>query len=88
MFEWDEAKRLIVLQARGLDFRDAEELYDGRAMLHIASPRKAKLRFRSIAEKNGKFYTIVWTWREGNQRIITFRRARDAETRAYRQVHG
>jgi uncharacterized DUF497 family protein len=27
MFEWDEAKRLRVLENRGLDFRDAERIF-------------------------------------------------------------
>jgi uncharacterized DUF497 family protein len=30
-FEWSEAKRIAVLEARGLDFIDAEILFAGRA---------------------------------------------------------
>ncbi len=87
MFEWDEAKRLAVLEQCGLDFRDAEELFDGRPIHHVPSPRNDERRLASTAEMDGRFYTVVWVWREGNQRIITFRRARDAEERAYRQVY-
>lgn len=88
MFEWDEAKRLAVLEQRGLDFRDAEGLFDGRPINHVPSPRNDEHRYASTVETNGRFYTVVWTWREGNQRVITFRRAHDAEERAYRQVYG
>ena len=88
MLEWDEAKRLRVLVQRGLDFRDAEELFDARPITHVRSRRNDEDRFLSTAEESGKLYTVVWTWREANQRIITFRRAHDAEERAYRQVYG
>lgn len=88
MFEWDEAKRLRVLRERDLDFRDAQELFDGRPVTHAESRRNEEDRFVSTAEWHGKIYTVLWMWREGNQRIITFRRARDAEERAYRQVYG
>lgn len=88
MFEWDEAKRLQVLRERGLDFRDAEGLFDGRPITHANSRRNDEDRLVSTAEASGKLFTVVWTWREGNQRIITFRRSHDAEERAYRQVYG
>ena len=88
MFEWDEAKRLRVLEERGLDFRDADQLFDGRSIHHVPSPRNDEARFASTAETNGKFLTVVWTWRGANQRIISYRRAHDAEERAYRQVYG
>jgi len=88
VFEWDEAKRLAVLQRRGLDFRDADQLFDGRPINHVPSTRNDEHRVASTAEVNGKFYTVVWTWRAANQRIITFRRAWHGEESAYRQVYG
>jgi len=39
-FEWSEAKRIVVLEARGLDFIDAELLFDGRPL--YTSPRSAE----------------------------------------------
>jgi uncharacterized protein len=88
MFEWDEAKRLRVLQERGIDFEDARQLLDGRPAIHLLSSRNDEVRVVSTAAMRGKLYTVVWTWRELNQRIITIRRARNAEERAYRQVYG
>jgi len=41
-FEWSEAKRVAVLEARGLDFIDAEILFDGRPLHTVASPRGAR----------------------------------------------
>jgi uncharacterized DUF497 family protein len=88
MFEWDEAKRLRVLEERGLDFRDAEALFDGRPMTFARSRRNNEDRFVSTAEQGDELYTVVWAFRGENQRIITFRRAHDAEARAYREVYG
>jgi hypothetical protein len=88
MFEWDEPKRLRVLGERGLDFETAEQMFDGRPIIHAKARRNGEDRFVSTAEVNGQFLTVVWMWRDGNQRIITFRRAHNAEERAYRQIYG
>jgi uncharacterized protein len=73
MFEWDQAKRLRIVLKRGLDFRDAGQIFDGRPVIHIASWRNDEDRFVSTAEIHGKLYTVVWMWREHNQRIYLVR---------------
>ena len=88
MFEWDEDKRLLNLEKHGLDFIDAQLLFDGRKTITAPSDYPVEARFFTIAIFNGKFHTVVWTWREETRRIISFRRARHGEERAYRQVHG
>lgn len=88
MFEWNEAKRQANLEKHKLDFIDARLLFDGRATLTAPSDHPVEARFVSTAMIDGKFYTVVWTWREDSRRIISFRRARDGEERAYRQAHG
>jgi uncharacterized DUF497 family protein len=88
MFEWDEPKRLRTLRGRHLDFKDVWQVFDGRPALHVPSWRNNEDRFVSISEINGAIYTVVWTWRGENRRIISFRRARNAEERAYRKAHG
>jgi uncharacterized protein len=88
MFEWDERRRLRTLRERHLDFRDADQVFDGRPVIHVRAWRNQEERFVSTAEINGKLYTVVWTWRGKNQRIISFRRASNGEERAYRKIHG
>ena len=88
MFEWSEAKRLQIIRDRDLDFRDAVQVFDGRPIIHMGSFRNDEDRYVSIAMIEGKFYAVVWTWRGENRRIISFRRARDAEERRYRALHG
>jgi uncharacterized protein len=87
MFEWDEIKRLKTIRERNLDFRDAHKFFDGRPVIHVRAWRDEEERFVSTAEIDGKFFTLVWMWRGENYRIISFRRARDGEERAYRQIH-
>jgi uncharacterized DUF497 family protein len=88
MLEWDEAKRLKNIQRRGLDFEDADLMFDGRPVTTAASRRNNEDRFVSTAETDGKLYTVVWMWRGENQRIISFRRASYGEERTYRQIFG
>jgi uncharacterized DUF497 family protein len=88
MFEWDEEKRLTTLHERKLDFRDTYQVFDGRPVTHVRATRNREERFVSTAQIEGKLFTVVWTWRGENQRIISFRRARDDEERAYRKTHG
>jgi uncharacterized DUF497 family protein len=86
--EWSEAKRTAVLEARGLDFIDAEILFDGRALYTVASPRLAEERWLSVGELNGRLVAVVWTRRSETIRIITMRRARDGEKERYRALFG
>ena len=88
MFEWDEAKREKNLSKHFLDFRDARLIFDGRKAVHVPAFKNNEARFVSIAMIGEKFYTVVWTWRIDNRRIISFRRSRDGEESAYRQIHG
>jgi uncharacterized protein len=45
--EWFEDKRLWTLKERGLDFRDARHLFDGRPLYTYPSPREGEERFVS-----------------------------------------
>lgn len=88
-FSWDEAKREWVLAERGIDFLlVASSLFDGRTLLTVPTPRDAEERFLSVGLIEGKFFAVVWTWRDGTIRIVTARRARDEEEKRYRALHG
>ena len=41
------------------------------------------MRFISTGQIGTKFYSVVWTERDATTRLISFRRARDGEERAY-----
>jgi uncharacterized DUF497 family protein len=88
LFEWDEAKRLSNIEKHGIDFSDAFQMFDRRPRLDIGSRRRGEDRFLSVALLDGRHATVVWISRgEDVIRIISFRRARRAEERQYRQIH-
>ena len=87
-FEWDEDKRQANLDKHGIDFSRVSQVFDGRPRMDFASPRAGEHRIQTTAQLTGRFVTVVWTEREGVVRIISARRARNGEERAYRQVFG
>ena len=87
-FEWDDAKRQSNLAKHGVDFLAAAALFDGRPVVTGVGRHPDEPRFLTTGELDGRFYTAVWTWRGDAVRLISIRRARDAEQRAYRSRHG
>jgi uncharacterized DUF497 family protein len=87
-FEWDETKRAKNLRVHGLDLIDATRLFDGRPVYSYPSPRHGEERFVTVGLLLGKFFAVVWTERAKAVRLISFRRARDAEERKYIALFG
>ncbi|MFM7008554.1 MAG: BrnT family toxin [Betaproteobacteria bacterium] len=78
VFEWDEAKRRLVLEKHGIDFVDALRVFAGPKLV-LSSPRGEEPRWMAIGYLNGRCIAVVYTMRGGVLRIITARRARDHE---------
>ena len=87
-FEWDEKKRAINLADHGLDLIEATKLFDGRPLFTYPSPRHGEERFVTVGLLTNRFFAVVWTERVEAIRLISFRRARDAEERKYRTIFG
>ncbi len=87
-FAWDEDKRRANIENHGVDFRDARVMFDGRPLLTRNSFRDEELRQVTIVVLGEHLRTVIWTRRDGRVRIISIRRARDAEEREYRALHG
>jgi uncharacterized protein len=87
-FEWDERKRAQIIEDRALDFASAHRFFDGRRAIHQPTPRKDEDRWKTTAEIEGSFFTVVWTWRGEAIRVITMRRAHEQEIRKYRATFG
>ncbi len=85
-FEWDARKAHQVLEARGIDFRDMVRIF-ASDRVDLRSDQKGEERWLAIGELNGKCFTVVYTMREETIRIITARRARPNEERAYHSRH-
>ncbi len=87
-FEWDEAKRRANLAKHGIDFLDVRQLFDGRPLVTLRSPYPEEERYLSTGIIHGRFVTAIWTRRDAAIRIISARRARDAESRRHQALHG
>jgi uncharacterized protein len=85
-FEWDEKKRVLVLEKHGVDFDDVAAIFSG---LHLISAAKSDFEIREIAIGfvGNKLVAVVFTRRGESLRLITARRARENERRAYRAVY-
>ena len=59
IFEWCEAKRIAALEARGLDFIDAEIVCDSRPLYTVSSQRGTEERWLSVGELNGRLVAVV-----------------------------
>jgi uncharacterized DUF497 family protein len=87
-FEWDERKRAEIIEDRTLDFISAYRFFDGHPAIHQPTPRNDEERSKTTAEIEGAFFTVVWTWRGKNIRVISMRRAHEQEIRKYREIYG
>ena len=86
-FEWDEANAEINLERHGISFANAWKLFGGRPVLTKELAYSAEERYATTGGLEMVFYTAVWTWRGGQIRLISVRRARREERREDRQVH-
>jgi hypothetical protein len=86
---WDEAKRLITLDERGLDFADAELVFAGRtATLPDERHDDREPRFVTAGWLRGRFVVVVWTPRDDGRRIISMRYGHVDEEQYYREQMG
>ena len=85
MISFDPKKRESTLRERGLDFADAETIFDGTEWT-IEDKRKAygEDRFITFRVARHRLVVIVWTTRDQVKRIISMRKANDREQARYR----
>jgi uncharacterized DUF497 family protein len=81
---FDPVKRARTLQARGLDFADAAEVFDGKTIT-IKDERRdyGEGRLLTAGHLRGRCVVVVWTPRDGARRIISMRHAHAHEERAW-----
>lgn len=82
--EWDEAKRQMTLERRGLDFAEARFVFNGD-VLDIEDTREdyGECRIVTFGHLNGRMVTITWTQRGDKRRIISMRKANEREIEKY-----
>ncbi len=83
-FQWDAKKNALNLKKHGIDFDEAVEVFYQPHLLR-RSDRNKEERWIAIGETDARLIAVVFTWRDEEIRIISARRAREDEERAYRK---
>ena len=75
MCVWDEAKRRLNLEKHGLDFRDANLVYENPDKCTYESSRGDERRLMDIAMAvvHERLLTLIYSEREEDVRVISFR---------------
>jgi len=83
IFEYDDNKSQSNLVKHGIDFVEAQKLWEDPDFLEIPTRTQDELRFLVIAKINGKHWSGVITYRNQNIRFISVRRSRTQEVNLY-----
>ncbi|RVT80664.1 BrnT family toxin [Rhodobacteraceae bacterium CCMM004] len=87
-FEWSEKKNQINKKRHGIDFVDAQALFETEPVYHYHSPRDGEDRWVTVGRLADRFFLVVWTWRGERVRIISAHRADERHIRRYRELFG
>ena len=82
-FEYDSAKSAANKAKHGIDFEEAQSLWDDGDHIVIPSTYPAEARHTVIGTIAGKLWAAIVTLRGERTRIISVRRARHVETETY-----
>lgn len=82
-FEFDSSKSQRNREKHGIDFDEAQSLWDDEDRLEIPAKTLDELRFLVVGKINNKYWSAVITYRGENIRIISVRRSRDEEIETY-----
>ena len=82
-FEFDPSKSKINKKKHGIDFIEAQALWEDPDLLEIPARTTDEQSFLVIGKIEVKHWSGVITYRGENIRIISVRRARDEEIEIY-----
>lgn len=82
-FEFDPAKSDANKMKHGIDFIEAQELWDDIDLLEIPAKTTDEPRVLVIGRIGDKHWTGIITYRNDNIRIISIRRSRNEEIELY-----
>lgn len=83
IFEFDEYKSASNFKKHGIDFINAQKIWEDQALLEIPAKTTDEPRFLVIGKIGNKYWSAVITYRFKKVRIISVRRARIEEIELY-----
>jgi uncharacterized DUF497 family protein len=89
-FEFDPSKSASNKVKHGIDFEQAEALWQDENGVTLVSNFGDEERFLYVAKmpKTGKLWAAIFTYRGAAIRLISVRRAREKEVQTYEQKQG
>ena len=82
-FEFDQTKSQANLSKHGIDFSDAQLLWNDPGLLEIPAKTEDEPRYLVIGLIDGKYWSAVITYRSTHVRLISVRRSRTEEVAIY-----
>ena len=82
-FEFDPKKSVLNKQKHGIDFTDAQKLWEDTLLIEIPAKTIDEPRYLIIGKINDKHWSGIITYREEVIRIISVRRSRPEEVSIY-----
>jgi uncharacterized DUF497 family protein len=85
-FEYDPSKSRRNLEKHGIDFDQAQGIWEDDAYIEIPARTVDEPRWLVIGKIDDRCWSAVITYRGENIRIISVRRSRDEETALYESL--
>lgn len=82
-FEFDPKKSASNQKKHGIDFVDAQAIWQDTSFIEILAKSEDEPRVLVIGKIGGKHWSAIITHRKDQIRIISVRRSRDAEVALY-----
>jgi len=82
-FEFNEQKSQANLLKHGIDFIEAQDLWNDPRLLEIPAKTEDEPRYLLIGLISGKHWSAVITYRNASVRLISVRRSRPEEVDLY-----
>lgn len=86
MFEFDPVKSQANGEKHGIDFDEAQALWNDPGLLEIPARTLDEPLFLIVGRIAGKHWAAIVTYREDRIRLISVRRARKEEVIAYESL--
>lgn len=82
-FEFDPRKSQANKEKHGIDFFDAQELWEDPDLLEIPARTEDEPRYLVVGSIEQRYWSAIITYREGTIRIISVRASRPEEVLLY-----
>ncbi|NOX88761.1 MAG: BrnT family toxin [Calditrichaeota bacterium] len=82
-FEFNQNKSKTNKEKHGIDFIEAQKLWDDPDRIEIPTKYLDEPRFVLIAKLENEYWTAIFTYRKNKIRLISVRRARKNEKEIY-----